>query len=156
MNRVHIENGEMVATDGRILVYAKAPKGVSDGEYGTTKVGETKRDEAYAASWKSVPNFIAKGGYSEVGTIANGDTSADAIHFSAALHKSIIKRVNTPVFRRPGALPAMPFSLIIRIAPGCSTVNTVPPTPALYPAVNPATFVRAGPFNTQQTIKKFS
>ena len=76
--------------------------------------------------------------------------------FSAVFHKSIVKRVNTPVFRRPGALPAMPFSLTVRFATGCCTVHTVPPTPALYPAANPATFVRAGPFDIQKIIKRFS
>jgi hypothetical protein len=53
LHRVHVENGEMVATDGRILLFGKAPKGMKDGEYTTTPIGQKRVDDLYPR-WKQV------------------------------------------------------------------------------------------------------
>ena len=90
LHRVHVENGDMVATDGRVLLFGKAPKGMKDGEYATTPIGEKRIDDRYPL-WKQIVPDAKRSGYKEVGIISNGDTSTDSVAFAGRLNKRFHK-----------------------------------------------------------------
>ena len=90
LHRVHVENGEIVATDGRILLFGKAPKGMKDGEYATTPIGQKRIDDRYPL-WKQVVPDAKRNGYKEVGVISNGDISTDSVAFAGRLNKRFHK-----------------------------------------------------------------
>lgn len=85
---VHVEKGLMVATDGRHMVIAPAPKGWTDGEYGAD--GKPVGDDRVYPNWRQVVPDVKKVGYSKIGTVANGDAATDAVDFAAALRRKVV------------------------------------------------------------------
>lgn len=93
LGNLHVENGTMVATDGRMAVVAPAPKGLKDGNYKATKRGDP--NAGFPQNWKQViPNISGKkSSYSRVGVIENGDKSVGAIEYADSV-SAAMKRVD--------------------------------------------------------------
>ena len=83
LKRVHVEGGQMVATDGRRLVVAPAPDGVADGNYDAIGA-PIKPTESYVPypAWRQVVPDLRRHGYRKIGEIANGDAAHGRIAFA--------------------------------------------------------------------------
>ena len=78
-------------------------------------------------------------------SVLSGNCAFVSPGMGVLLCRGAVKRFNPPSQRGMELAPPASTYPLIRNTFTCRKAPAVPPTPALHPAVSPATFVRAGP-----------
>lgn len=84
---VHVEDGQLVATDGRRIIVVPAPEGVENGTYSAKNPTE-KADLKYP-KWQQVVPSLKKDKYAKVGEISNGDATHGRAAFADELRRKV-------------------------------------------------------------------
>ena len=84
---VHVEDGQLVATDDRRIIVVPAPEGVENGTYSAKNPTE-KADLKYPR-WQQVVPSLKKNKYAKVGEISNGDATHGRAAFADELRRKV-------------------------------------------------------------------